>query len=51
MSYFFARQGARACPVYEVSGREDSRSYLTDKQRSLAEKEPDQMGKLLFSGP
>ena len=41
-SYFFARQGAR---------REDSRSYLTDKQRSLAGKEPYQMGKLFFSGP
>ena len=30
-SYFFARQGTR---------REDSRSYLTDEQRSMAEKEP-----------
>ncbi|MCB0613475.1 MAG: hypothetical protein KDC75_09210, partial [Phaeodactylibacter sp.] len=31
--------------------REDSRSYLTDEQRSMAEKEPYQMGKLFFSGP
>ena len=49
-SYFFARQGARACSEL-ASEREDSRSYLTDEQRSMAEKEPYQMGKLFFSGP